>query len=320
MSERRYYLGIDAGGTKTNDAIADQDGRIVGVGQAGTGNWEIVGMKEAGRSLERALKGALGTAGLRTSDLSGAGYGLAGLDWPSDEERLDPVVRQLGVPGPQVLVNDAYVALHAGTDDGCGVAVIGGTGATVAGRNHKGEQFRTLGLGDDWGGFGGAGDVLAQATRAMVYAYTGRGPATALTELFCAATQTRDVLDLAERATRDHSVKIDRRLVLLVFDAAEAGDQVAQDILVHTGQEQGRNVVAVARRLEMLAESFDLVMAGGLLRDTYALYRDALIGYVRERAPAVRAAPLLAPPVIGGVLLAMRAAGDRDGADVRQQL
>src|SRR5262245_57413163 len=76
MSERRYYLGVDAGGTKTHAAIADQDGRIVGVGQAGTGNWEIVGLKGAARTLERALKGALRATGLCAPDLAGAGYGL----------------------------------------------------------------------------------------------------------------------------------------------------------------------------------------------------------------------------------------------------
>jgi N-acetylglucosamine kinase-like BadF-type ATPase len=254
------------------------------------------------------------------SDLSGAGYGLAGLDWPSDEQRLLPLVHRLGVPGPQVLVNDAYVALHAGTDDGRGVAVIAGTGATVAGRNRRGEQFRTLGLGEAWGDFGGAGDVLAQATRAMVYAYTGRGPATTLTERFCAALGARDVLDLAERVTRGQVARLDRGLVRQVFDVAAAGDPVARDILIHAGQEQARNVIAVAQRLGMLAEPFDLVLAGGLFRDGSALYRDALIAYVRERAPAMRPASLLGAPVVGGVLLAMRAAGEDAGAGVRQQL
>src|SRR3954464_5718563 len=104
MPDLRYYLGVDAGGTKTHALIADQTGQIHGAGRAGTGNWESVGLDGAARSLEQALDGALSSAGLHKADLSAAGYGLAGMDWPSDEMRLLPVLRDLALPGPHVLV------------------------------------------------------------------------------------------------------------------------------------------------------------------------------------------------------------------------
>src|SRR5690348_13397893 len=101
MTEPHYYLGIDAGGTKTHALIADQDGAVLGIGRAGTGNWERAGLAGAGQALARALGEALAGAGLRTSDLCAAAYGLAGLDWPSDEARLAPIIDQLSVPGPR---------------------------------------------------------------------------------------------------------------------------------------------------------------------------------------------------------------------------
>jgi N-acetylglucosamine kinase-like BadF-type ATPase len=98
----RLYLGFDAGGTKTHAVIVDRTGHVRGVGRAGPGNWEIVGLEGAYRALAQALHEALTSAALDVADLGAAGYGLAGLDWPSDEERLTPVIERLGVPGPAV--------------------------------------------------------------------------------------------------------------------------------------------------------------------------------------------------------------------------
>ena len=320
MSDLRYYLGVDAGGTKTHALIADQTGRIHGAGRAGTGNWESVGLEGAARSLAHALDGALSSAGLRKVDLRGAGYGLAGMDWPSDEPRLLPVLRNLELPGLHVLVNDAYVALRAGSDAGYGIAVISGTGVTIAGHNRAGEHFRTFALGGDWGDFGSSSDVVALATRAIAFAYTGRGPATRLTERLLEHYQVRDTCDLVERITRGQAARPNGRLAPVVFATAAAGDEVARAVLIEVGQELGRNAVAIARKLQMLDQSFDLVLAGGTFRDPYPLFRDALIELVRASAPHVQPMPLLSAPAIGGALLAMDVAGEAVGAQVRQRL
>jgi N-acetylglucosamine kinase-like BadF-type ATPase len=320
MSKRRYYLGIDAGGTKTHALIADQNGRIYGAGRAGNGNWESVGLEGAARALAQALDGALASAGLQKADLSGAGYGVAGMDWPSDEPRLLPLIERLDIPGPRALVNDAYVALRAGSDEGYGVAAISGTGVTVAGRNRQGQLFRTFALSGEWGDFGSAYDVVALATRAIGYAYTGRGPATLLAQRFVEHYQARDTLDLVERITRGLAAPLSGRLAPLVFATAAEGDAVACEVLAEAGQELGHNVVAVARRLELLDEPFDMVLAGGMFRDPCTLFRDALVELVRANAQHVRPAPLLAAPAIGGALLAMDAAGEAPSAAIRRRL
>jgi N-acetylglucosamine kinase-like BadF-type ATPase len=320
MSDLRYYLGVDAGGTKTHALIADQTGHIHGAGRAGTGNWESVGLDGAAHSLSQALDGALASAGLPAAGLSGAGYGMAGMDWPSDEARLLPLIQRLEIPGPQLLVNDAYVALRAGSDAGYGIAVISGTGVAVAGYNRAGEHFRTFALGSDWGDFGSASEVVGLATRAIAFAHIGRGPATLLTQRLVEHYQVRDTPELVERITRGQAAPPNGRLAALVFATAAAGDEVARAVLIEAGQELGRNAVAIARRLGMLDEPFDLVLAGGTFRDPCPLFRDALIDLVRQSAPQVRPSPLLSTPAIGGALLAMDSAGEAVGAQVRQRL
>ncbi len=282
---------------------------MLGCGRAGPGNWERAGLNGAFEAYASALNEALDEAGLCVGDLSGAGYGLSGLDWPSDAARLRPVVDRLGVPGPAALVNDTFAALRAGSRDGTGVAVISGTGSNVAGRNRRGETFHTFGLGAYLGDFGSAGDLVFLASRAAAYAYIGRGPETALTGLFLHASGSPTFEAYAERITREAGPLPDGRLAPQVFQIAAAGDAVAREVIATLGQELGKNALAVAARLGLVNEPFDLVLAGGVFRSRSRILFDALLAEVQRGAPQAALAPLECAPVVGSALLALEAAG-----------
>jgi N-acetylglucosamine kinase-like BadF-type ATPase len=314
------YLGIDVGGTKTHALIADAAGRIWGAGRGGPANWEMVGLEGTYQVLNQVLEEALVAADLDRSALTAAGYGLAGLDWPSDEARLIPIIERLDVPGPKTLVNDAYIALYAGSGDGWGVAVIAGTGATIAGRNRRGEWFRSFGWNHRWGDFGSASDIVSLATRALVHAYTGRSQPTALTGRFLAYYRAGSLPELAEQIARGEVEQPDGRLAPLVFETAQAGDAVAEEIIRTAGRELGLNALAVARRLELTDQPFPLVLAGGVFRSNSELLRRALLEPVQAEAPAVQSVDLQAPPVIGSVFLAMQAADREVTLEIRQRL
>ncbi len=263
---------------------------------------------------------ALAAAGLQVSDLRGGGYALAGLDFPGDEARLRLVVERLGVPGPQVLVNDTYGALRAGTPHGHGVVVIAGTGTTVAGCNRRGERFRTFGEGEFFGDLGGAGDIVMLAQRAVAQAYTGRGKPTALTDRLVAVYQAKNALDLIEKICRGEVEPPHAAMAPLVFEVAEAGDEVAREVIRYAGGELGANAAAVARRLGLTAEPFDLVLAGGVFRSRSEILIDALLEPVRAVAPGVRPAVLRTAPVAGSALLAMDADGAEVSAEAQERL
>ncbi|HWQ14555.1 MAG TPA: BadF/BadG/BcrA/BcrD ATPase family protein, partial [Roseiflexaceae bacterium] len=241
-----YYLGIDAGGTKTLALIADGEGRVLGAGRSGAGNWEVVGLEGAYLAYATAAEEALGSAGLRREQIAAAGYALAGMDWPSDEARLVPLIERLGLPGPRALVNDTFAALRAGAPEGVGVAVIAGTGSTIAGRNRAGRTFRTFGLGALWGEFQGASGLVWGAFRALGRSYFGSGPPTALEPRILAVCGASSVPELAERLSRGEADWPGGTLAPLVLEVAEAGDVVAQEIVREAGTEIGHTAAAVA--------------------------------------------------------------------------
>ncbi len=309
MTQAALYLGIDAGGTKTHALIADGAGRVCGAGVAGPGNWEGVGLEGALVAYRTALEQALAEAGVSAGHLAAGGYGLAGYDWPSDHQRLDPLLQQLGVPGPRVLVNDTAVALRAGAEDGVGIVIIAGTGATVAGCNPAGQRWRTFGEGYDLGDIGGAGDIARLALRAVARTYTGAGPETALTGIFVQHYGASSPIEMLEWIVRGQAPRPSGALAPQVFAAAEGGDAVAEAIIREVGTAMGTNAAAGVRRLQMEHLAFPVVLAGGVFRSRSAALVAAIMAPVRAVALRAYPRPLEAPPVVGGVLLAMEAAG-----------
>ncbi len=303
------FLGVDAGGTKTDALLVDERGAARGGGQAGPGNWEVVGPEGAFQALQQAVGQALAEAGVEAGAVTAAAYGLAGLDWPGDELLLRPLVERLGVGGPQVLVNDSFVALRAGARQPWGVVVVAGTGTTAAGRNRRGETARTLGLGypfDDWGS---APDLAQAAVHAVARAYTGRGPVTALGERLVALAGAASVAELLEKMSR---WQIDLRpavtaVVQAIFEQAAAGDEAAAGIVRRAGRALGGGAAAVIRRLGMEGETFDVVLAGGLFAARDTLLLGVLAETVQAIASRAELRPLEEPPVRGAALLAMEA-------------
>jgi N-acetylglucosamine kinase-like BadF-type ATPase len=300
-------LGIDGGGSKTHAVVADADGAVRGFATSGPANWEVVGLRGAGESLREAAGRALQAAGADVPGVAAAAFGLAGIDWDSDVPRLTAEVDQLGLAGPVEVTNDSFIALRAGTSDGVGVVVIAGTGAISAGCSPDGRTFRTLGQGAEFGDTGSASDVSDAALLAVANAYTGRGPATELTELLCTLYGCRSAAELLERASRGDERS--RSAAPTVLRSAENGDEVARGIVRWAGRELGQSALLAARTLDMTGAEFDLVLAGGLFRGDSSVLLETLAACVHAEAPGARLVPLDTAPVAGAALRALDMAG-----------
>lgn len=314
------FLGVDAGGTKTHALVCDEQGGVLGAAATGSANWEVVGLEGAFEALQQATGDALNQAGVAAAAVRAAAYGLSGLDWPSDEERLHPIVERLGVGGAETLINDAFAALRAGAR--WGIVIIAGTGTTCAGRNQQGEIARTLGLGpmfDDWGS---APEVARECIRVVARAYTGRGPATGLTDRLTRLFGARDAADLLEGLSRE---RLGRRLyttaiIQALAEGAMEGDEVAVEVSRHSGRELGRRATALVTKLGMVQGAFPVVLAGGLFRTHNPVLLKTVETTIRAIAPHAHLKPLKVPPVVGSALMAIDTAGLELKPAVQEQL
>ncbi len=316
MTQYRF-LGVDIGGTKSHALIADENGRILGFGKSGGGNWEVVGWDSARRVLHECVHKALDAAGLRPAHITGAGFGVAGYDWPEDRADACRVVESLGLTAPYGLVNDAIIGLLAGAKAGWGVVVVAGTGNNCRGWDRNGRKGRVTGMSGEYGEYGGASEIVARAMQAVALAWTRRGPSTLLGDTFVAWTGAGDVEDLLAGVARER-YQVSAQASLLVFQAARKGDPVAQGIIRWAGRELGDLAVGVIRQLALENERFDVVLTGSTFDGS-----PTLIKHMEKRiqlvAPQARLVRLTAPPVVGGVLLGIKRAGI-ETAGARQNL
>lgn len=313
----QFILGADVGGTKTHVLIADEQGRALGFGHAGPGNHDAVGYTGLRRALAAALAQALQQAGLRASQVSAAGWGIAGFDWPSQLPDHQAALAPLGVAGPSEIVNDTVVGLLAGAPAGWGVGLVAGTGCNCWGMDRQQRLGRAIGRGRLVGEAAGAVDLVQRAIKAIGDEWAQRGPATRLTPAFLEWVGAETTLAFLEGLTCERYV-VDGAAARLVFGVAAAGDAAALDCIRWAGRSLAQLSHGVIRQLQFEALEFDVVLIGSLF-DGGPLLMEAVRNGLQALAPGARLARLEAPPVIGGVLLGMRQLG-LDVAANREQL
>jgi N-acetylmuramic acid 6-phosphate etherase len=299
----RFVLGIDGGGSKTLALLADERQHVLGRGTGSSSNYQAVGADAALSALDEAIGAACTSAGLPSSALAAVCIGLAGVDRPEDRALfLGWANRRL--PGiPLTLVNDAQLVLAAGTPEGWGAALICGTGSIVYGEDAEGRRARAGGwgylLGDE-----GSGYAIGQAgLRAVMRAFDGRGPRTALTQVILAYWNLSTPTDLVGRVYGETLLPADMAALAPLVEAAGAGgDEVAREILQEAGRELALAVQAVVRALD-LPQPVPFGLAGSLIIRSQVV-RAMLLSAAREAGVQLDPVTSVIEPARGALRLA----------------
>src|SRR5919201_1285345 len=163
---RPAILAVDRGGSKVDAALVDAAGHVLGAVRvyrpldAGRG-WRdgdgptLDGLDAAVMSL------CAGTDRDRAErPIADIGvYCLAGADYSTEDRRLAAVLKRRRWAGDNVVRNDGFAVLRAGTDRGWGVGVVCGHGINCVGMGPDGRSFRFPALGTISGDWGGGSDV-----------------------------------------------------------------------------------------------------------------------------------------------------------------
>jgi N-acetylglucosamine kinase-like BadF-type ATPase len=315
----RYYLGSDLGATKTHTLVVDETGRALGFGESGPGNHESVGYEGMFQSMHNGMEQALRTADLTKEDITGTGFGVAGYDWSSEIEATTAVIDQLGLRAPYTFVNDAVLGLVAGSEEGWGVVLVSGTGSNCRGwdREHK-REGRVTGHGVLMGEGAGGSELMHRCMQIIGYSWTKRLPKTALADAIISYVGAKDIEDLM-RGYTTYEYKVGAEAARIVFQVAEEGDEIARDLICWAGTELGELANAVIRQLEFENLAFDVVMTGSMFEGG-AILIEPMRETIHKLAPNARLVKLRVPPVIGGVILGMEAAGIKVTPEIRRTM
>ena len=315
----RYYLGADLGGTKTQLVIADENGQVTGYGVGGPANHQSVGFDGMLTTMQTALEQALAMAQIKRTDISGAGFGIAGYDWPMEKPAMLASVELLGLVAPLSLVNDAIPGLVAGAENGWGVNVVSGTGCNCRGWDEKHQsEGRVTGYGILMGEAAGSCELVYRAMQLVGFAWSRRGPQTMLSNTFIKYCGAKNIEDLLEGYTEGY-YQIGAETAPLVFQTANSGDMVAQDLITWAGNELGEMANGVIRQLNFEKLVFDVVLSGSMFEGGRILI-EPMRSTIQKTAPGARLVRLNVPPVIGAVLIGMEQGHLTINADIRTRL
>ncbi|MCC7118120.1 MAG: hypothetical protein IT310_06305 [Anaerolineales bacterium] len=312
-----YFLGIDVGSSKTHALIVDANGKCIGFGKAGGGNHQSAGYAGTERALRQSFEEARKMSGVEYAQIVGAGFGVAGFDFPSDREAHLQALSTLGLDCPMEIVNDGLNGLLAGATRGIGVNVTAGSSNNARGRNGRGKEGRIVGNGAAFGEFGGGLEITWRALQAVNYAWIKRGPATQLTEIFLKATGAKNVMELMEGVS-SQKYHLFAHLAIPVIAAAKAGDSTATEIIRWAGEELGWLAVAVARQIEMENEAVEIIQAGSIY-EAGEIITAPMQALTLEHCPKAKLIRLDGPPVVGAVILGMEQV-NFDGYAVRDKI
>jgi N-acetylglucosamine kinase-like BadF-type ATPase len=191
--------------------------------------------------------------------------------------------------------------------DGWGVVVSAGTSNNCRGWDKNGREGRITGQGPRFGEYGGASEIVNRAVQAVALAWSQRGPETALSQALVDSAGAVNVADLLAGMVRGR-YEVSASFAPIVFEVADLGDIVAQEIIHWAGCELGSLAVGVIHQLELEEQEFDVVLSGSLYKGSPIL-REVMGQTIHAIAPGARLVRLNAPPVIGGVLLGMEQVG-----------
>lgn len=253
-----YILGIDGGGTKTEAAVVDRSGSVLGTGISGGSNINFVPRRSAAVAYRRAIRQALSEASAEASDIACAGCTFG---WVAEA-----VFAELGIDAEVMGWREPEVAfMRAGVAEANRIALIAGTGSSCTGYSADGRHLTSGGWGAVLGDEGSAYDIGLRGAKRALASIEGRMPPTLLAEKAVAYFGGGNRHGIVARFC---GTRVNQALVAgfatRICEAAQERDEAALLIMEEAGEALGELAAFVARSLFAEDDEIAVALAGGV--------------------------------------------------------
>jgi N-acetylglucosamine kinase-like BadF-type ATPase len=292
------YLGIDAGGTKTDCAVSN-GAELLGQATGASAKLARVGKEKARENLQAVIRQACEAAKVAPNDVQHVCIGMAGASLAEAVQWAQQTIREL-IPDSTIYVAGDHVIAHrAAFGTSPGVLVISGTGSIAFGRNQAGETARAGGWGpsvsDEGSAFWVGREAVAEALRSFDFGKSN-GLLSAIAN--CWKVAPEEVIRLANAAEPRFP-----ELAGPVVEAAEHGDAQARNIAERAGKALAGLASAVIHKLWPNGGIVPVALSGGVLQGS-ALVRQAFKEEMRIQQPQAAVSFAYVRPVLGALEIA----------------
>ncbi len=300
-----FVIGADGGGTKTELVLIDSSGNLIAKERVGSTNYQAVGGPRVKQELMAGFSKLVKKSNIQMNKISHAFLGLAGAGRKSDQNEILSLFRDTEVSDKLSIESDAIVALAGAFGTEPGIIIISGTGAICFGKNKQGKVVRSGGWGYLLGDEGSGYYIGRSAIIAALKNFDGRGEKT---ELLQRISRHFNLNTIDEIIPQIYQNKIDRikiaDLAPIVFEAANHGDTISEEIVKKAGRELGILAKAVAEKLNITGDEIKVGLIGSIFKQ-----KELLINHIAKELYEVSwnvsiSEPMFAPS-IGAALLAL---------------
>ena len=278
------FLAIDAGGTKTRCLLADEE-KVLARAVTGSVKLMRVGEAEATARLRTMLAEVAATAGVQLSEVTRTCIGIAGYTIEAVRSWVEREIANVA-SGTLLLSGDEEIAFEGAFRGGPGVLVVAGTGNNVMGRAADGAIYGAGGWGPVLGDEGSGFWIAQEALRAGFWA-RDRGIATTLLTAIGEFWKLKTIGEIVEMANSRPGPDFPA-LAPVVFQCAEAGDELATAVLKRAGAELAELVALVALKMEESGPQSSIGVAyTGSVLEHIALVRSAMVAALQKAAPHI---------------------------------
>lgn len=299
-----YIIGFDGGGTKTRVILGDTNGKILADVIGEGSNHQSYETEHVFNVLNKLYKEVLTIANLNETQIDLVYLGLSGADLPSDFEKLNKICKRVFSNTKFKVVNDAWIIMRSGLKHSWGAVCICGTGTNAAAMNKNDNRAILRALGFTLGIYGGGLDIAREGLHYAFRADESTNKETVLQmklpKLF-GVNSMDDIVDLfypknvVDRKTFGQVTKI-------VFESANEGDEVCQDILVKVGDYLGKQTAGVIKQVKMEQEEVPVVIGGTVFSGVNPLLIDQFRTSLHRSVPKAYIIKPNFAPVYGAYL------------------
>lgn len=302
----RLFVAIDAGGTKTQCLIAD-DERILARTATRTVKLMRVSGPEATARLRAMLAEVAAAAGVSLGQVERTCFGLAGVSSPAVQAWARRAVSEV-VAGELILCGDEEIALDAAFAGGPGILVIAGTGSNAIGRAAGGDVYGAGGwgpvLGDEGSGYWIGLEAIRAALRAQDRIGIGGQPTCLLREIerHWELNSVAELVALTNQRTFSNGASPPdfAALAPVVARCATEGDALAAGILERAGEELAELVSVVFHKMHAPPAEIGVAYTGSVLAQI-APVRQAMMARLVVAVPGARVRDVAVDPLDGAL-------------------
>jgi N-acetylglucosamine kinase-like BadF-type ATPase len=307
MSDQRYVVGMDGGGTKTAAVIADLAGNVLWNTVGGPANFQVIGVETSANTVLDMITQCCQRVGCKYESVASVVLGFTGAGRPSDQNRMrDGVLAVAGerqVALKDVIVNsDARIALEGAFRGNPGMILIAGTGSILFGKDAEDNIHRVGGWGRFIGDEGSGYDIGRRGLGAVTKHLDGRGDVTILTTLVADRFGLKDQPTIiAEVYKNNFDIA---SVALLVLEAADQQDSVCAEIVSRAVDELLLHIRTMLGKIDFSGAA-KLAFVGSVLTHDNILSR-MLRNEIHLQTPRVNLQEPECTPAYGAVLMALK--------------